>query len=435
MRLRRDERGFVLITAMIVLAVFMMLTVAVVMIVDVQTNQTGHERSGEAAFTLAESALRAEAYQLQVAWPVSSAQALPSCTSATPQKTGCEGTALTQELQATTPGPDYAHATWSAQAFDNTQPTYSPALASSAPAWDANGDNTMWVRAQATANGQTRTVIEQVTRRLQTLSLPENVVTAGGLYTQSNGVPTIINATDSASGVTGPVAVRCGTAGTQPPQGNCAGWQPGQLSPATAYQAGYIDPSGSSSALTPAEVDSLIQEAQAAHTLYNIGSTPDPAAISGCPPDGATYSPPPGGTHPVVVVEGAGACPSSTSTYKQNWFSATNPGVLVFLQGSIALGGSQNHSTFYGLLFMLNQGGPAPAPGSACSSAQLSSAPTLVTISGSALVDGGIFVDGCGLVDLQDNGDALNFSLSAFQALQTYGTAAAAPDTFRDVSG
>ncbi|HET9126382.1 MAG TPA: hypothetical protein VFN65_15995, partial [Solirubrobacteraceae bacterium] len=274
MRLRRDERGFVLITAMIVLAVFMMLTVAVVMVVDVQTNQTGRERSGEAAFTLAESALRAEAYQLQAAWPVSSALALPACTSATPQQTGCEGMALTQELQATTPGPDYAHATWSAQVFDNTQPTYSPALASSAPAWDANGDNTMWVRAQATANGQTRTVIEQVTRRLQTLALPENVVTAGGLNTQSNGTPTIIEASDPASGVTGPVAVRCGTAASTPPQTNCVGWRPGQLDPASAYQAGYVDPTGTSSTLTPAQIQSLIQQAQSDGTLYNI---PGPA--------------------------------------------------------------------------------------------------------------------------------------------------------------
>ncbi|HET9126428.1 MAG TPA: hypothetical protein VFN65_16230, partial [Solirubrobacteraceae bacterium] len=90
--------------------------------------------------------------------------------------------------------------------------------------------------------------------------------------------------------------------------------------------------------------------------------------------------------------------------------------------------------TFYGLLFMLNEGGVAPAPGSSCTSSQIASAPTLVTVSGSALVDGGIFVSGCGLVNLQDNGDALNFSLNAFQALQTYGTASAVPGTFRVVS-
>lgn len=425
MSLRRDEQGFVLITAMVVLAVFMMLTVAVVMIVDVQTNQTGHERSGEAAFALAESALRAEAYQLQVAWPGSSTQALPSCTSTTPQEFGCEGTALTRELQSTTPGPDYAHATWSAQVFDNTQPTYSPTLASAAPAWDANGDNTMWVRAQVTANGQTRTVVEQVTRRLQTIALPENVVTAGGLYTESNGVPTIIEATDPASGVTGPVAVRCGTAASTPPQTDCVDWRSSQLNPASAYQAGYVDPSGSSSALSTAQIDSLVQEAQADGTLYNIGATPVPGAISGCPPAGAYTPLPSGQTYPLVVVEGAGSC-----SYNNDWFSSGTPGVLLFLQGSVSIGAG--NPQFYGLLYMANQAGPTPPPGGVCTSAQLTS--TLVTVAGHARVNGAIFVDGCGLVGLQDNGDALNFSLSAFQSLQSYGSATPAPNTFRVVS-
>lgn len=422
MSVRRDERGFVLITAMIVLAVFMVLTVAMVTIVDVQTNQSGHERSGEAAFELASSALRTEAYQLQVAWPATSTQVLPSCNSTTAQQPGCEGTALTQELQSTTSGPDYAHATWSAQAFDNTQPTYSPTLATSAPAWDANGDNSMWVRAQATANGQTRTVVERVTRRLQTVTLPENVVTAGGLYTKSSGTPTIIDATDPTSGVTGPVEVRCSASG-QPPQGNCLGWQPGQLSPASAYQAGYVDPADGSGILTSAELQTFVQTAAANGTLYDENGTSYGtfAAQYGCPPEP---------TNGIVVVAGTGAC-----AYKSNatWNTAAAPGVIIFLssQASISFQGSE---VFNGLLYMANEGGVTPAASSVCTSAQLSTAPTLVTVAGSAVISGGIFVNGCGLVSLQDNGDALNFSLNAFQALQTYGSATPAPGTFRVVS-
>ncbi|HLI58368.1 MAG TPA: hypothetical protein VKV21_01755 [Solirubrobacteraceae bacterium] len=422
MSLRRDEQGFVLITAMIVLAVFMLLTVAMVTIVDVQTNQSGHERSGEAAFELAESALRAEAYQLQAAWPASSTQALPACTSTTVEQVGCEGTALTQELQSTTAAPDYAHATWSAQAFDDTQSAYSAALPSVAPAWDANGDNAMWVRARATAGGQTRTVIERVTRQLQTITLPENVVTAGGLYTKSNGTPTIIEATDSAAGVTGPVEVRCSAPGP-PPQGDCLGWQPGQLSPASAYQAGYVDPADGSGTLSSTQLDAFVEEAAANGTLYDENGTSYGTfpAHAGCPPEP---------TNGVVVVAGTGAC-----AYKSNssWNTAAAPGVLIVLssQASLSFQGSE---TFNGLIYMANEGGSAPAANSVCTSAQLSDAPTLVTVAGSAVINGGIFVDGCGLVSLQDNGDALNFALNAFRALRTYGTATPVPGTFRVVS-
>jgi Tfp pilus assembly protein PilX len=429
MSLRRDERGFVLVTALIILVVFMAITVAMVTIVNVQTNQTGHERSGEAAFELAQSALRAEAYQLQTNWPVDATHALPTtCNQATIQEAGCEGTALVHELQKTasgqlvTGGPDYANATWQAKVFDNA------AGYSASPqtiAYDQNGDNRMWVWATAkTPNGQTRTVVEQVTRRLQTASLPESAVTAGGLYTQSNGNPVIIEASDPASGVTGPVDVRCSAAGP-PPSGNCIGWQPGQLVPTSAYQTGY----GGSGALTAAQIGSLIQQAQTAGTLYNTGggSTATPGAIPGCPPAG-TYSPPPAGqSYPLVVVEGAGAC-----SYNNDWFSQASLGVLVFLQGSVSIGPGNPH--FYGLLYMANQGSAPPAAGSVCTAAQISSAPTLVTTAGSAQIDGAVFVDGCGLVGIQDNGDALNFSLSALQLLQTYGSAAPVPGTFRVVT-
>jgi Tfp pilus assembly protein PilX len=431
--MRRDERGFVLITAMIVLAVFMVLTVAMVTIVDVQANQTGHERSGEAAFELAQSALRAEAYQVQLNWPANASLALPTtCNQSTPQQAGCEGAALTQELQATTGGPDYAHATWQAKVFDDAAGGYS--LSPQGTAYDANRDNRMWVWATATTpNGQTRTVVEQVVRQLGTVSLPENVVTAGGLWTQSNGQPVIINAADPASGATGPVDVRCDSAASQPPQGTCLGWQPTQLIPQSAYQGGYVDPTGSSSVLTFAQIQSFVEKAAAngtlydenatSFTLYDASGTPSGTftAIQGCPPEP---------TAGVVVVAGTGAC---TYNGNVNWNTAAAPGALIFLssQASLSFSGSE---TFYGLVYMANQGGATPAAGSVCTPTQLSSAPTLVTVSGSALVTGAVFVDGCGLVSLQDNGDALNFSLNALKMLQTYGSAAPAPGTFRVVS-
>ncbi len=423
MRLRRDERGFVLITAMIVLAVFMTLTVAMVTIVDVQTNQTGHERSGEAAFNLAVGALQAEAYQLQLAWPATSAQALPACSQSTSQQAGCEGAALAQELQTTTPGPDYAHATWSAQAFDNTSSAYSLTLARTAPAWDANGDNSMWARAQATANGQTRTVAERVTRRLVTIPLPENLVTAGAIYTSNNGQKTIID--DSNSGAVGWIDVRCGTSATTPQygQGNCLGWDSsqGQLGPAgTAYGAGYTDPTGTSSTLSSVQLQGLVQTAAAAGTLYDENGTSYVTsygtftAHQGCPPEP---------TSGVVVVAGTGTC---SYTGNSTWNTSAAPGALIFLTGSVYFGGSE---TFNGVLYMANLSGVGGTP-PAC---QLTSA-ALVTLHSNAALNGAVYADGCGVVNAGDSAGNLNFMLSAVFTLQSYAAATPAPGTFRVVS-
>lgn len=407
-----------LITAMLVLGVFMALSLTMVTVVNVQADQTGHERSGESAFNLATSALRAEVYQLQLAWPAFATQVLPACDQSTPQEPGCEGTALSQELQTPTPGPDYAGANWSAQAFDDSLSEYSATLATTAPTWDANGNNSMWVRAQATANGQTRTVIERVTRRLAPVSLPENLVTASAVFTSNDGAKTIID--DSSSGVVGSVDVRCGDSTTLPVygQGNCLGWDAGkdQLGPVSgAYATGYTDPSGGSSTLTSTQIQSLIQTAAADGTLYDENGTSYGGfpAIQGCPPDP---------TAGVVVVAGTGTC---SYTSNSTWNTPTAPGALIFLTGAVYFGGG----TFNGVLYMANSANVGGIP-PAC---QLDADP-LVTIHSNALINGAVYADGCGVVNAGDSAGNLNFMLSAVTSLKAYQTATPVPGTFRVVT-
>ena len=66
------------------------------------------------------------------------------------------------------------------------------------------------------------------------------------MSTENNGNKIIIEATDSSSGLTGPVDVRCADSGTPSNGDPCLGWDAnkGQLSPASAYQAAYTDPAG-----------------------------------------------------------------------------------------------------------------------------------------------------------------------------------------------
>lgn len=403
----RSEQGFVLITAMAVLLIMLILGVATVKMVDVQSSQTGVDRNGEAAFNLAESVMDAEAYQLQVAWPTSAAAALPACSQSSAHTVGCEGSSLSNSLPASYAGTEYTGATWSAQVLDDTGGSsyYSDSIRSTAPSWDSNANGLMWVRAQATVQGRTRTVVEQMIRQDTVLTVPDNTVTAGGIYTENMGNKVIIEARDSYSGLTGPVEVRCGGTGTSPTQGqgNCEGWSAdkGQLDPPTAYGAGYVDPNGGYQTLSNAQIQDLVNTAIAAHTYY----------ATGCPPEG---------TAGVVVVQSANCSYQGNGT----WNTSSTPGALVFLNGTLDMSGNEN---FYGVIYMANQSGLVPQSGS-CQSAQMN---TVVTVDGNAQVFGAIFADHCGVVATGESKTNVNFASNALNGLYAATAAMPAQNTFR----
>lgn len=403
----KSEQGIVLTTAIVVMLIMLLLGLAVIATVNVQSSETGHEKSGEAAFNLANSVLQAEAYQVQVNWPSAAAAALPLCNDSSVQTVGCEGTALTNNLASTYAGPSYAGATWTAQVVDDTGGSsyYDDSLASSAPAWDSNGDGRVWVRAQAIVGGQKRVLVEQLVHINSVLAVPDNTVTAGAIYTENLGNKVIIEARDQSSGLTGNVEVRCGNGSTQPVQGqgNCLGWSSskGQLDPATAYGAGYVDPSGGYQTLTNTQINDLIQTAQSAGTYYSTGS---------CPP---------AGTAGVVVVQNA----NCSYTGKDTWNTATNPGALIFLQGSVQFSGNE---TFYGVVYMANQAGTIPP----CTGSALS-APPIVDVHGNATVYGAVFVDRCGVVAVGESKQNIVFSTNSLAGLYAAQAAMPAQNTFR----
>jgi hypothetical protein len=240
------------------------------------------------------------------------------------------------------------------------------------------------------------------------VTVPDNTVTAGAVYTENLGNKVVIEAHDQSSGLTGNVEVRCGNSSTQPTQGqgNCLGWSSskGQLDPANAYGAGYVDPNGNGyQTLTNAQISSLVQTAQAAGTYYSTGT---------CPP---------AGTAGIVVVQNA------TCSYKANdtWNTATSPGALIFLQGSVTFNGNE---TFYGVLYMANQAGTIPP----CTGSTLS-APPLVDVHGNATIDGAVFVDRCGVVAVGESHQNISFSTNALAGLYAAQSAEPAQNTFRIV--
>jgi hypothetical protein len=280
---------------------------------------------------------------------------------------------------------------------------YDDTLAGSAPAYDSNGDNTLWVRAQATINGQTRAVVAQMVRQVQTVALPQNVITAGSTYTSNNGNKVIIQSQDPSSGTSGPVALRCGTSTTQPAyQSSCAGWDPkqGQLNPASNYQTGYVDPNGGYSTLSPTTLQQIKQTAIANGTYYPAGT---------CPPAGQSG---------VVYVENAD-CTYQTTTFN----SATSPGALVFAAGTLTFNGNVN---FYGIVYMAN--------GQGTDTGQCTPADTngpVFEVHGTGSLYGAVFVDKCGSVDAGSSAYNIQFSANAFGGLRSYATPGLAKNTFR----
>jgi len=406
-----DERGFALVTSIIVLAIVLTLGLVALQITDVQTHQTGNEVRGEAAFNMAESALDAEASQLQLAWPTA-APGYPACNQASTVGTGCPGTSLTSSFNSAYSGPQFANPVWSTQVIDdaNGPSYYADSLAGTAPSYDSNGDDKLWIRAEATVGGQRRIVVAQMLRQVVVVNLPQNVITSGGLHTSNNGNKIIIEAKDPNSGLTGGVALRCGTASTQPTYGDtCAGWDPkqGQLDPAGAYQTAYTDPGGGYQALSNATIQSLRNTALLNGTDYPPGQ---------CPPYGATG---------VLFVESANCTYSGTGG--QPWGTDATPVMLIIANGTLTFGANVN---FTGIIYMVNGQGTTPAPGQQCSAAQWNQ---VFTVQGGGALHGALFVDKCGTVDAGDKAFDIDYDTNAFKSARAYATPALAKNTFRIV--
>ena len=405
-----DERGFALVTGIIILGIILMLGFAVLKTTDVQTHQTGHEAAGEAAFNMAESALDAEAAQLQVTWP-NAGPGYPACNQSSAPTTGCPGTTVTTSFNSTYSGPEFANPVWSVQVIDdsNGPSYYADSLSRSAPSYDLNHDDKLWVRAEATIGGQRRIVVAQMVRQSVVVSLPQNVITSGGVKTSNNGNKIIIEAKDPNSGLTGSVAVRCDSPGTLPTYGDpCLGWDPkqGQLDPAGAYQAGYVDPSGGYQTLSSSTIQALRATAAA-----NIPSTDYPP--NQCPPYGATG---------VLFVENANCVYSGTGGTP--WGSDSTPVALVIASGTLTFGANVN---FTGVIYMANGQGTVPANGS-CTSDESN---PVFTVQGGGALHGALFVDKCGTVDAGDKAFDIDYDSAAFGGVQTFSTPALAKNTFR----
>jgi hypothetical protein len=404
MRHARDERGSVVAIAIIIMGLMAAMALATYSFVDTQQLQSGNTRKRETAFNVAEAVLNAQIYELSGSgWPGQgqvpgkpynhNATCTPTSTSSI-----CPSASVISGLIS---APDTASGmTWTTEVHDNSAPNpqfYSDTTTRAAPGYDANGDGKLWVRAQATVRGKTRTLIALVSPQEQDEDIPHAALISGALQLLNQGSKALIQAAG------GLVAVRCNPSTN--PAVSCEGhpFSGGLLTtltdllaqlsvqiPGTTVVTSY---SGGAS-MSADGAARLKARAQADGTYY----TSCPSTLSGA----------------VVYIQNAGSC---SFTGNDVFNSATQPGVLLLDNTTLTLGGTVD---YHGIIYDPNN---------------LNATSTLVTVQGNANVDGGIHVDGMAATAIGDSKVNLTIDLNAYNAVKSYGAAGIIQNTFREIKG
>ena len=388
-----SEDGVAMVMAIVLLTIMLGLGLASYAYVDAQQRLASVERDRESAFNMAEGVHETQAFRLARTWP-SAASQQPACTQATGGAKCPVDAVLRESFDATEIG---SGATWSTSVHDDYgNDFYDAAAVNARPSYDENRNNRLWLRSEATVQGQKRAVVSVV--QLETLveAFPRRTVLAGKFRTTNNGQKTMVE-TGSTSSSPHFVTVRCAPAGS------------GCLEYRTNSTPAQINPPGSTSsgeyvgqpAVPQSSADRLKQTAMVNGTYYPAGA---------CPP---TL------TGAVVYIENANCSFTGNTTFN----SVAAPGIVVMRTGTLSLGGGVK---YYGLIYHLNQPDAPAAP----------STGYLVEVNGNASVSGAVFVDGSGGVSIGSSGGGnLVYSDTAFSSVKSYANAGVVQNTWREIPG
>lgn len=176
-RLRTDESGAALVTALLCTMVMLALGLALLAIVDTQANESTDEATRDRGFNLAESVLTSEAFVLGRNWPTSGVGNCFDSGAGFGDTVGATATAgasaqtlrLRDNLNVSYEDDAYDGATWQVNLCDDDSPSnvWNDTLTNNHN-YDANGNGKLWVRSQATVAGKTRALVGLVKVRRST---------------------------------------------------------------------------------------------------------------------------------------------------------------------------------------------------------------------------------------------------------------------------
>jgi hypothetical protein len=328
----RSESGWAVVTAMLVMAVMLSVGLALYSLADGQTGAAATEHNNESTFDYAQSLLDSEAYIISANWPATSG-ILPDCAFDGATVVASGGNTNTNlcpsptQLAQTFTTKDYSGTvTWTVRVRDNGGTDqcvpngafvcsyfYDDTALATQPAYDWNGDNQVWIRAQAIYRGQRHTVVERVALDRQGVQFPASAITAGHLTIKdSPHIKVVTNYT--------PINLRCdqNTAG-------CLVYKKSkQIEP---YKITFNYPG--TNAIDPTLLDQLRTRAKAENSYYST-----------CP------NKPPGS---FIFVE-SGTCKYTAMPAT----SASKQGVYIQASGTLTIDTPGKNADFYGLVYMAN---------------------------------------------------------------------------------
>jgi hypothetical protein len=375
-----------------VVTLMMALGLAAYGYVDSESRQASLERKRESAFNQGDGLIAAQTYVLSRAWPAASSAAYPTCTwsgaaltasGANTDTTKCPNASA---MTNTFTNKDYAaDSSWTTMVRDNggSSGAYwisDPSTGTPAqPAYDANGDNQVWVYAKATVRGRARVVIERVQAEPARVIFPKNVLTAGSFHVTTGGPKPFLQLNGST------LALRCASASTT---GCYTTTKSNQVQGPGKTAFGW----GGTHQITPIELDYLRQAAVANGTYY-----------TSCP------------TTPVgklVFVENGNCTYNGNST----WNSPSAPGMFVVVTGTLRFIGNPS---YYGAIYMYNQQGATCNPGP-------------FDAGGASYIQGAILIDGQGCFDVGSNTRVV-YDANAIQNITYYGNMALVRSSYREL--
>ena len=336
-RLRTNESGAALVTALLCTMVMLALGLALLAIVDTQANESADERTRDHGFNLAESVLNSEAFVLGRNWPDGAPAANPACNASAAGFGAVIGAGtsanaaverLRPNLNASYTDAAYANASWQVNVCDddNLSSVWDDSYLVN-KAWDANANKKVWVRAQSTVGGKTRALVGLVSVRdrkamnpkwgLVSGSVAEDLGPATSAITNNTVVTSLTNglintnppvAEDPlypvpASGVTG---LRCGLLDNVDQVKTCVTGAIGALASVPAVNTlvtnGRFEQFPTTSSTTPGAIGEMRTKAKATSTY--VATTSGSGTVSGAP---ACSLPAGAGSSTIVFIEKVGS--------------------------------------------------------------------------------------------------------------------------------
>jgi Tfp pilus assembly protein PilV len=441
----RGEAGFALVTALVATLVMLVIGLALLSIVDTQAGESGKERVRDQSFNLAESVLTSQAFVMGRSWPTVAPAGDPGCATASAVFGDTLGntaaapvpvTRLRPNLNASYTDAAYAGATWQVATCDDVpgEEVWNPAV-TTRKSWDANGNNRVWVRAQATVAGKTRTVVGIVqVRRTKVLDSRFGAVAGGmaddlgatvsGITDQGvlgSVLGTLLNTTPTVaadpsvpastpSGVTG---VRCGVLNLGAASPTCISGTIAAVGAVPLVGAlvtgGRLEHVPGTSTASLDGVSQLRQQARTAVPSTYVATSPGTAPTgSGSllnPSNRAPASAAPcaipaaAGPGSVVFIEKVGGgddyCSVDVSVVKQYKALVVGSGrVIIRGNGQTTASTNLGTNTFRGIVYALNLQTTPVADGGLGLSDAASAAREVLRVDNGAHVRGGVYADG-----------------------------------------